>query len=381
MKTGSKTIKYIAIKNHILQMIQDGKYKIGDKLPSENEIAKEHDVSVITSKKALDELQNDGYIYRIKGSGSFVAEIEKTDNTKDVRMIAMVLPLGNETGGGMELFYGVEMIAKKHGYYVSLKNTHYDCQTEREIILGLLKDNIDGIIYYPSYSSENFDLIKKLSMEKYPIVVIDKTIYDIDIDTVLCDNYAGSYKMTKYLLEMGHKNIAFVCEDGIDKTSSVRERFLGYCAAISEADISLDVNLVLCSKAACGQEPKKSNRVLFGEEIVEELEKNKNITAVQAASDADAVELIQQCKKKNIAVPDEVTIVGFDDLDVASYITPQLTTVKQDFKDIGKNAAELLFKRIYDNGRKTEKIILPASLIVRESSQNTEKSTRNTEAI
>jgi DNA-binding LacI/PurR family transcriptional regulator len=322
LDTSNKTIKYLAIKEQILQMILEGKYKTGDRLPSEQELASAHNVSVITSKKTLDELEKDGYIYRIKGSGSFVADSQQTEKTSHVKMIAMVLPLGSNTGGGMELFYSVEMIAKSQGYYVSVENTHRNCQLEREIILSLLKDSIKGIIYYPSFSSENFDLIKKLSIEKYPIVVIDKTIPDINIDTVLCDNYTGSYAVTKYLIGCGHRCIAFVCESDIDKTSSIRERFLGYCDALADAGIPLDINMILHPETSYQQSTEKGSRAHLCKEVAEKIQENKAVTAIQAASDADAVELIRQFAKKGIAVPDDVSIAGFDDLDVASYITP-----------------------------------------------------------
>lgn len=368
METDKKAIKYIAIKEKILQMIQDGQYKSGDKLPSEQELASMHQVSVITSKKTLDELEKDGYIYRIKGSGSFVTDERQPDKSNQLNIIAMVLPLGSNTGGGMELFYSVEMIAKSNGYYVSVENTHHSRQKEREIILSLLRDNIRGIIYYPSYSSENFELIKKLAIEHYPIVIIDKSIHDIEIDTVLCDNYKASYEMTKYLISCGHRDIAFVCEGYVDEYSSIRERFLGYSDALADAGIPLNIDLIMHPNAGYLQNTEKITRAHFCKDVVEKIQSNRAITAVQVASDADAVELIGQCTKKGINVPDDVSIVGFDDLDVATYITPPLSTVKQNFKLIGQNAAELVFKRLADREKKAEKILVPAELIVRKSS-------------
>lgn len=368
LEESNKKVKYVAIKEQILQMIQEGKYKSGDRLPSEQELASSNNVSVITSKKTLDELEKDGYIYRIKGSGSYVADFQPETRPNHFKMIAMVLPLGSNTGGGMDLFYSVEMIAKNQGYYVSVENTHRNCQKEREIILSLLKDNIAGIIYYPSFSSENFDLIKKLATEKYPIVIIDKSIHDIEIDTVLCDNYSGSNAMTKYLIGCGHRNIAFVCETNIDETSSIRERFLGYCDALAEANIPLNIDLIMHPETMYQQNAEKGNRAHFCREVAEKVQGNKAITAVQVASDADAVELIRQCVKKGINVPGDVSIVGFDDLDVASYITPPLTTVKQNFKTIGHSAADLVFKRLADREKKAEKVLIPAELVTRKSS-------------
>jgi GntR family transcriptional regulator, arabinose operon transcriptional repressor len=367
MEKSGKTTKYMAIKERILQMIHEGKYKSGDRLPSENELAALYHVSVITSKKTLEELAKDGRIYRIKGSGSFVADPKKKKKPEQANRIAMVLPLGGNTGGGMELFSNVETVARSHGYHVSVENTHRDCKKEREILGRLLKDNVKGIIYYPTFSSENFDLIKKLAMEKHPIVIIDKSIHDIAIDTVLSDNRRGSYEMTKYLIGGGHRSIIFACEYDFDEVSSIRDRFIGYCDALSEAGIPLDVDLVMHPNTGHDQCADKSCIARFCRDVVEKVRNDKSISAVQVSSDIIAVELISQCAKKGINVPDDVSIVGFDDLEVASYITPSLTTVKQSFSEIGQVATELIFKRIADRDRKEEKVLIPVELVIRKS--------------
>lgn len=362
----NKPVKYLLIKEKIIAMIAEGLYKSGDKLPSEQELAATHKVSNITSKKALDELENEGYIRRAKGSGSFVSEPRESGNSNPLKMIAMVLPLGSNTGGGMDMFSSVEMVAKSHGYYVSVENTHRSCQKEREIILNLLKDNIKGIIYYPSYTSENFDLLKKLSIEKYPIVIIDQMVHDIEIDTVLCDNYKASNSLTRHLIGCGHRQIAFACEGHIDERASLRERFLGYSDALAEANLTLNIDLILSQNIGY-QHINETNKAAFYKRVVETVQTNKSITALQVASDEDAVGIIRQCMKKGISVPDDLSIVGFDDLEIASYITPPLTTVKQNFQLIGQYAAELVFNRLKDRNKKAEKIRIPAELIIRKS--------------
>jgi len=361
------TTKYMVIKQKILQMISEGKYKPGDRLPSENELAAMYRVSVITSKKTLEELAKDGCIYRIKGSGSFVADPRHRKKPEQANRIAMVLPLGGNTGGGMELFSHVEMVARRHGYYVSVENTHRNCRKERDILQRLLKDNVKGILYYPTFSSENFDLIQKFAMEKHPIVIIDKSIHDIEIDTVLSDNRRGSYQMTKHLIGCGHRSIIFACECDFDEVSSIRDRFLGYCDALSEATLPLDVDLVMHPNTGHEHCADRSHIARFCKEVAEKVKKDKSITAVQLASDVNAVELLGQCVKMGITVPDDVSIVGFDDLDFASYITPPLTTVKQSFGQIGQIATELIFKRIADTDKKVEKVLVPVELVIRKS--------------
>ncbi len=372
MESGKKEIKYLTIKNHILRMIQEGQYRVGDRLPSEQELAQSHAVSVITSKKALDELEREGLISRVKGSGSFVAASQPIAGPNHVKMIAMVLPLGSDTGGGLELFYSVEMIAKSHGYYVTVENTHSSSQREREILLSLLGDGIEGIIYYPMFTAENFDLIKKLTMEKYPIVIIDKAIHDIEVDSVRCDNYNASLALTRHLIACGHRNIAFVSENVINERSSLRERFLGYSDALAEAGILLNLDNVLFPGAKGETAMEKNERTAYYKSVADHVLRDRSITALQVSSDRVAVELMRVCVKKGISVPKDVSIVGFDDLDVASYITPALTTAKQNFRAIGQTAAELVIGRLKNKDRKAEKVLIPAELIVRKSVQQIE---------
>jgi GntR family transcriptional regulator, arabinose operon transcriptional repressor len=374
--TNSTTTKYMVIKQQILQMIREGKYKVGDRLPSENELAAMYRVSVITSKKALEELAKDGCIYRIKGSGSYVADPRKKKKPEPAHRIAMVLPLGNNTGGGMELFSQVEMVARRHGYSVSVENTHRNCQKERDILRRLLKENVEGILYYPTFSSENFDLMMKFAMEKHPIVIIDKSIHDIAIDTVLSDNRRGSYLMTKHLIGCGHRSIIFACECDFDAVSSIRDRFLGYCDALSEANIPLDVDLVMHPNTIHEQCADRVRISHFCKEVAEKVQNDKSITAVQLASDVNAFELLGLCVKMGIKVPDDVSIAGFDDLDFASYLTPPLTTVKQSFGHIGQLATELIFKRIVDRDKKAEKVLIPVKLVIRQSCRSIDGATR-----
>jgi hypothetical protein len=115
----------------------------------------------------------------------------------------------------------------------------------------------------------------------------------------------------------------------------------------------------------------------FCRNIVEKVRNDTAISAVQVSSDIIAVELLDQCTKKGINVPEDVSIVGFDDLDLASYITPPLTTVRQSFGKIGKLATELIFKRIADKNRKVEKIVIPVELVIRKSSRAMNGSKRN----
>lgn len=364
--------KYMMIKEDIMNKIIHGDYLPGDRLPSEKQLAEKHSVSKITSKRALNELEEDGYITRIKGSGSFVTDYStnKVVSPTKSKIIAMVLPFSTNTGGSMELLGGVEEIAKKHDYYISMENSHASREKEREILLNLIEDGIDGIIFYPTYSAENFDLIKKLVTENFPFVIIDKRINEILVDNVYVDSYGASYAMTQHLIDSGHENIAFVCSSYIDIKSSNRQRFNGYCDALTKNGIRIDLDKIIYHQSAQETLELDDGKRKFYESVIDRVLSEQNITALQATADVEAVELIRLATLKGIHVPEKLTIVGFDDLKMASYITPSLTTVHQDFAKMGRTAADLIIRRIKQPKRKPETHVLPASLVLRQSSQN-----------
>jgi len=365
-----KTSKYIQIADDIRDMIKSGQYETGDKLLSEQELAEKYNVSRITSKKALDDLVSEGLIYRVRGSGSYVADKKSPSSRKpSIDMIAVILPFNPAAGGGMSILQGAEEAANKHGYYISLHNSNGSRTKEREILLKLTKDSMKGIIYYPYYTAENFDLINMLVCDKYPIVMIDKYIYDIELDCVVSDNFRGSYDLTQYLIKLGHRNIAFFCDDYIDERSSLRERYLGYSRALYDNNIKLNIENVVYEAVPDRPVSEKEN-IEFHARLLERMRTGSTpVTAIEAASDITAIEMLNAAAQLGIKVPDDITIVGYDDQNIASMAYPPLTTVRQDFKGMGMQAAQLLLERIKDPNKKSSMVRLPVELVARQSSK------------
>jgi GntR family transcriptional regulator of arabinose operon len=376
--TEGKISKYVQIADDIRDMIKSGHYKKGDKILSEQELAEKYNVSRITTRKALDDLVSEGLIYRVRGSGSYVADLkDSTTQKSSIDMIAVILPFSPATGGGMSILQGAEEVANKHGYYISLHNSDGSRRKEREILLRLTKDSMKGIIYYPYYTAENFDLINMLVSEKYPIVMIDKYIYDIDMDCVVSDNFRGSYELTQYLIKLGHRNIAFFCDDYIDERSSLRERYLGYSRALYDNNIELNIENVVYEAVPEGPVSEKEN-LEYHAQLLERMRTGSTaVTAIEAASDITAIEMLNAAAQLGVKVPDDITIVGYDDQNIASMAYPPLTTIRQDFKGMGMQAAQLLLERIKDPNKKSSTIRLPVELVKRQSSKalTTQKTT------
>ena len=174
-------------------------------------------------------------------------------------------------------------------------------------------------------------------------IFIDKSIYGINVDTVACDNYTGSYNLTKHLLSTGHEKIAFVSEEGIDDVSSIRDRFLGYCDALSEENRSLDIDLIIYKTS---YRRKNDKDKVFLKEIIKKINNDKSITALQVSTDVLAVELIKYCHMEGINVPEDISIVGFNDIELARYYG--LTTIRQPIHEMAVAATQRLFERIDD---------------------------------
>lgn len=363
--------KYAQIADDIRYKIQSKVFVEDKKLPTESELAEQYDVSRITSQKALDVLENEGLIYRVRGSGSFVAKQSNLTNTKNMtNMIAILLPFDSLQGGGMDILSGAEAVSKANEYYVSLHNSQRSLMTEREMILKLLNDGVKGIIYYPLHTSENFDLLCMLTADKYPIVMIDKYTQDIPIDSVVSDNYDGGYKITEYLIKNGHKNIVFVSGEPIDQLSSIKERFLGYFNALQDNKMHLDIDNVIYDLTGLANEWGLGgiHDIDFNCKLLKHiLNEKKDITSIQAASDSIATELLRAGQFMGLEIPGQLSIVGFDNLDITTIVSPNITTVNQDLYQIGAKGAELVIGRIKNPNKVHEKIELPVELIIRES--------------
>jgi GntR family transcriptional regulator of arabinose operon len=361
---------YIQIADDIRRKILNKLINEDEKLPSEAELADQYNVSRITSQKALNVLANEGLIYRVKGSGSFVAKQNQVNSKKALDMIAIILPFDHVHGGGMDILRGAETVASENGYYVSLHNSQRSPTTEREIILQLLKDGVSGIIYYPMHTSENFDLLYMLTADKYPIVMIDKYAQDIPIDSVVSDNISGGYMMTEYLIKSGHKNIAFVSGEPMDQLSSEKERFLGYFKALRDNDVPINIDNVIYNFSDLAGKwhlDRIDNEKFFCILLDYILNLKERITCIQAVSDSVAIDILKAAQLMKLCIPQELSIVGFDNLDMTTLVTPSLTTVKQDFCEIGARGAELAIGRIKNPNKDIEHIRIDVELIIRES--------------
>jgi LacI family transcriptional regulator len=255
-----------------------------------------------------------------------------------------------------EISRSIEDEAFKKGYSVFLCNTELDMQRELFYVDVLSKKQVDGIIFVAA--GDQADSLDFLLRQNMPVVMIDRDLPQVEVDAVLTDNQLGGVLATRHLIELGHKRIA--CIAGPSSITPSAERIIGYRRALEEAGLSYDENLIL----------RGDYHAQSGMQVTQTLLKmNPRPTALFALNDLMALGALRAAAEANCSVPGDLAVVGYDDLELAQFTNPSLTTIAQPKKEIGTQAVSLLVDRMSHKSRPPSRLVLPPELIVRRSTQ------------
>ncbi len=241
-------------------------------------------------------------------------------------------------GDVSNLFYSiiteeVEKNARRHGYSTILLNTSEDDDTEYLAIQTALNRNVDGILICPAQQSErNTRFLKESGV---PFVLFARRSVEVETDFVVADDRLGGYQATKYLLENGHKDILLV--QGPAYNSSAFNRMLGYCDALTEAGIPIREELI-CEVPIKGNGSQK----IIGDII----KKGTHFTAIFAFSDIVALVLMQYLQNEGFRIPEDISIIGFDNIQSNFPLPTRLASVDNKKKEVAGQAVHILLKRI-----------------------------------
>ncbi|MCC5908843.1 MAG: LacI family DNA-binding transcriptional regulator [Clostridiaceae bacterium] len=252
---------------------------------------------------------------------------------------------------------GVEDVAHQKGYNILLCNTEENKEKERDYLDMLIEKRVGGFILTSS-QLENKDL-QKIKNQNVPFVMVGRNIEDIDANMVFTDYYMGAYQITQHLIEVGYSKIAHIT-GSLNQIENLEKR-RGYEKALEEAGISLQSQYIV----------EGNNEIEGGYLGAKKLLKSKEKPqAIFAANDLMAIGAIDAIKSSGLHIPEDVAIVGFDDITMAALIEPKLTTISQPVYKMGLIAARLLFESI-ENGQQEDgfqqKIFLQPKLKVRKS--------------
>lgn len=275
--------------------------------------------------------------------------------TKKTKTIGLIIPdITNPFFP--EIARGAEDCANIYGYNIFLCNTDDNAEKENNYIAVLREKCVDGIIFTSS-SIPKYEHIIDLIDSGIPVVMIDRSIEPKlkNVYGVFLDNYKGGYLATKYLIELGHRNIA--CITGPLYTKSAIERLNGYKKALSDFNIEINNSMIIEGDF------KINSGMVAAEKIIE----NKDVTGIFACNDLMAYGVYKTLKKKGYRIPDDISIVGFDDIQLSQILEPQLTTIKQPSYDMGLTATRVLIKLIEGEKVRKKVVKFEPSLIERKS--------------
>jgi LacI family transcriptional regulator len=276
--------------------------------------------------------------------------------SRRTRTIGLIVP-DNSNPLFASLSMLIEQVSSGYGYNVMLCNSAYELEGEMTCLKVLRSKSIDGIIIIPVATTP--DYFNQLVDNGTPVIILHHIIPGYKSGSVLVDNFKGTYDTTAYLVGLGHRNIGY-----IDRPSGLThsmERLKGYKQALKDNGIKIDENIIITSKGFGFRE---------GTEATEELlKKGLHFTALMTFNDIIAVGAMKAITDYGYKVPDNISVVGFDDIDLSSYLNPQLTTVHFPKKKMAEEAVKLLLKKINnpEKIRDNEKKVLPLTLVVRNS--------------
>jgi LacI family transcriptional regulator, galactose operon repressor len=250
---------------------------------------------------------------------------------------------------------GVEDIAYQNSYRLMLCNTDNDAQKEQVYFNELRAYRMAGLIVIPSANSRLVLLAGSTGGET-PVICLDRCPEGWRGDSVTVDNEEGAYQATRYLLELGHRRIA--CIAGQLHVTSGVERLKGFKHALREAGVSIAPEYI---------QEGRFDRLSGYEKALMLLQFSPRPTAIFAANDLVALGVLAALRELGLRCPEDLSLVGFDDLELASFTNPALTTVAQPAYQMGARAAALLFERLRDEEVTTQRIVMKATLKVRDS--------------
>jgi DNA-binding LacI/PurR family transcriptional regulator len=254
----------------------------------------------------------------------------------------------------IDVLRGIEHVLSQQGMSVLIGNASADQAREDAFIRLMQTEDVAGLIVAPT--REDSPAIAEAAHKGLPMVVIDRHMTNIEIDTVLVDNFNGTLAAIQHLIALGHQRIGVV--SGPLHLNSGRERYAGYLQAMSDAGLAVESGLTRFG----------DYRQSSGYQLAHELLRLPDPpTALFVANNQMTIGALNAIHESGCQIPDDIAVIGFDDLDWAVSLNPPLTTIAQPTFDIGKHAADLLLVRIADPARPARTVMLNTQLIVRES--------------
>ena len=335
---------YQQIYEDLLIKIRSGEYGANSVLPTESRLCADYGVSRITAARALNELKLHGYIERKKKKGSVVLSSVPAQERAE-RSVAVLFSYFDNCES--KISNSLLPFAKKKNCPILLFDTQHFEEKERAVLKYLLSQKIRGLIIWPISRSSNLDILCQFVNDNVPICFMDYTSYGIKAPCVCSDNYGGAYALTEYLINSGHKYVAyFPFKKNFLPTEE--ERFSAYCRAVIKNGAVLNPDYFIPeneNEKNTASAPSANHFAASAKDAAAYLlSLPLPPTAIVCSNDATAYNFILEAAKHGLRVPEDLSVTGFDNTSIA--VQNEITTVSQDFGEMAKLALNMIFYQL-----------------------------------
>ncbi|MEK5024264.1 GntR family transcriptional regulator [Paenibacillus sp. FSL M7-1046] len=390
---------YVQIQEYFKSLILNSELKENDKIPSEKEVMEQFSVSRITVANALMQLAKEGWIYRVPGKGSFVSEeiheiVSHHKNKLESEFRLQGLPVdksytslgptvvsANKTantvisvaGGGrkiiglvmpvlvdyfsIRLIQGINNILEESQYSLHIVQTFNSIEREEEAILDLIKNGAAGLIIFPCDTETYNEEILSLKQNKFPFVLIDRYFPGVETNIVRSDGMIGGKLAVDYLWDLGHRDIA-ICSDSPLPTITVEDRINGYMDGLKKKEALINPALILTDFHV-------DYKGMDTEHPLYRFIKNRMATAFITLNGRLGLHILSICKEIGLKVPQDISILTFDDPSPGMDEPGALTYISQSEGIMGEEAAKILLSMLEEApnpDHKYHKVILKPEL-------------------
>ncbi|QEA31780.1 GntR family transcriptional regulator [Secundilactobacillus malefermentans] len=350
--------KFQHVKEKLKESILAGQYKVNDKLPTESELMALYNVSRYTVRRAIGDLESEHFVYRIQGGGMFVQDWHKDwSNDNESKLIGIITThLANYIFP--DIISGIDRVLSEKGYSLLLSNTHNNHEKERKSLISMLDTKVAGLIVEPTQSAlenPNIDLYREIKEDKLPTLFINAEYPEFSFPSVTTNDETAENRLVNYLFEMGHESILGLFQ--VDDIQGVN-RMNGFVRAYQQyPNFSYKSNFIMY------QSSDDINQVINRIDMF--LNEKSYPTAIVCYNDQLAIRVIDYLKEKSIAVPADVSVVGFDNYQMVQYMSPSLTTMNHEKDKMGEEAGRLMIEML--EGKTVESVRYDPELIKRNS--------------
>jgi GntR family transcriptional regulator of arabinose operon len=349
--------------NELRHAILSGKLKPHEKLPGEYALITELNISRSTVQRAWQTAQEEGLIYRVPAKGTFVAE--PTTTSSATKFIGCIVAEFRYTFDG-SLLNGADELLRTKGYRLLFAQSERCQEEENHLVYSMCKEGVAGILLWPVAENTQERYITSPSCS-VPIVLLDRPVQGAALPCITSQNYDGALQAMNHLLSLGHKSIAFAAWSPLD-LMPVAERARAYRDAMVNAGLPPRPVIKL------GKPVEAVNYQRYAEEVHEDVAFLAEIlglpdhpTAIFAMNDLLALLVIRAAQQAGLRIPEDLSVVGFDNLELAEHVVPRLTTVHQDTALMGREAVRRLLALIEGDRPQQIYTLLPTRLVIRES--------------